>query len=239
MSLQGPKRVHIAPQGYEKDRIYGPAIEYNADEVVLLVHRNKTDKSEECRREIVGALTSSSIEYSIRECDIFGFDSTLWAMAELIQEYAEDKVYVNVSTGSKITAIGGIFACMATGATPYYAQMDEYSGETISEGYVGSINLPAYPIGLPNEQYLKILQYIDEQETISKKDLISYTRDFPLLSKYSRQDERNEYEPLNVEIIEPLRRRGFIRQRKLGTERQLELTEDGEDMLKLAGYLVD
>lgn len=239
MSLRGPERVHIAPQGYEKERIYKPAVDYDADRVVLLTHREKTSKSKECRREVIGALTSSSIEYRLHECNIFDFDSTLWAMAELIEEFADDKVYVNVSTGSKITAIGGMFASMATGATPYYAQVDEYLGETISKGYDGIIKLPAYPIGLPNEQYLKIIQYIDEQDTVSKKDLINYTQDFPLLSKYSRQDERNEYEPLNTEIIEPLRRRGFIRQRPMGTERRLELTDDGEDMLKLATYILE
>ena len=37
------KRIHIAPVGFEIDRIVIPAIEYNADKVYLLVHNNKAE----------------------------------------------------------------------------------------------------------------------------------------------------------------------------------------------------
>ena len=37
------KRIHIAPVGFEIDRIVLPAIEYNADKVYLLVHNNKAE----------------------------------------------------------------------------------------------------------------------------------------------------------------------------------------------------
>ena len=37
------KRIHIAPVGFEVDRIVIPAIEYNADKVYLLVHNNKAE----------------------------------------------------------------------------------------------------------------------------------------------------------------------------------------------------
>ena len=37
------KRIHIAPVGFEVDRIVIPAIENKADKVYLLVHNNKTE----------------------------------------------------------------------------------------------------------------------------------------------------------------------------------------------------
>ena len=37
------KRIHIAPVGFEVDRIVIPAIDNKADKVYLLVHDNKTE----------------------------------------------------------------------------------------------------------------------------------------------------------------------------------------------------
>ena len=37
------KRIHIAPVGFEVDRIVMPAIELEADKVYLLVHNNKAE----------------------------------------------------------------------------------------------------------------------------------------------------------------------------------------------------
>ena len=37
------KRIHIAPVGFEVDRIVEPAVKYKADKVYLLVHNNKKE----------------------------------------------------------------------------------------------------------------------------------------------------------------------------------------------------
>ena len=37
------ERIHIAPVGFEVDRIVIPAVEMKADKVYLLVHDNKTE----------------------------------------------------------------------------------------------------------------------------------------------------------------------------------------------------
>lgn len=41
--LEIPKRVHIIPLGYEEDRIVVPAIEYDADEAILLEPSTELD----------------------------------------------------------------------------------------------------------------------------------------------------------------------------------------------------
>jgi hypothetical protein len=157
----------------------------------------------------------------------------------LRENRANEAVSVNFSTGSKITVMAGMLAYMATGATPYYAMVEEYPGETVSVGYRDTREFPAYPVGLPDRQYLEVLQYLDEHGSASKKELIEFTRELLLLSGYTRQQERNEYAPLNTEVIDPLRDRGLVREQPIGAERRLKLTEAGEDMLKLAAYLLD
>ena len=37
----GKKRIHIAPVGFEIDRVVIPAVDNKADKVFLLVHNNK------------------------------------------------------------------------------------------------------------------------------------------------------------------------------------------------------
>ena len=39
----GKKRIHIAPVGFEIDRVVIPAVDNKADKVFLLVHNNKKE----------------------------------------------------------------------------------------------------------------------------------------------------------------------------------------------------
>ena len=41
--LLGTQRIHIAPVGFEIDRIVIPATKYKADKVYLLVHDNQSE----------------------------------------------------------------------------------------------------------------------------------------------------------------------------------------------------
>ena len=57
------KRIHIAPVGFEVDRIVMPAIELEADKVYLLVHNNKSeDKAGEYIARVVKELKAQKIE---------------------------------------------------------------------------------------------------------------------------------------------------------------------------------
>ncbi|PSP32480.1 hypothetical protein BRC64_06585 [Halobacteriales archaeon QH_10_67_22] len=50
-----------------------------------------------------------------------------------------------IASGSKVTAIGGMIACIATGATPYYVRAERYAAETdgdVAEGIREVTQLP-------------------------------------------------------------------------------------------------
>ena len=241
MTLSGPEDVHIAPQGYETERVSKPAIEYDADRVVLLVHDEDTEKGIDCLDTVTELLEAEKIPVEQKTCDFFDLNRTLWTFAETVQTYSEENLFVNLSTGSKITAIGGMIACMATGATPYYVMADGYHGETIAEGAGKAVSLNAYPIGLPDEQYLEVLRYLENQGQIAKGQVVEFVQEeeFPLLSKYDRQEIKNLYGPVNKEILAPLEERGFTEEQRRGQEKQVWITEEGEQMLELFSYLLD
>ena len=57
------KRIHIAPVGFEVDRIVLPAIRYKADKVYLLVHNDKSeDKAGDYISRVIKELKAAKIE---------------------------------------------------------------------------------------------------------------------------------------------------------------------------------
>lgn len=245
MSFKGSKRVHIAPQGYETERIYLAAEEAEADKVVLLVEEEQTERGDECQEEVVEHLEEADIKWDDSECDIFDLYETLWTIGEVIHNHHDAEIMVNISTGSKITAIGGVIACMATGCHPYYVHAEEYEGQTITRGMKKIVDVPAHPIGLPDNQYLEVLKWVQEnsgdQGYVTKGDLVEFANDaeLPLLSKYNRQQIRNMYEPVNDEIISPLRKHGYLDEQPMGQETQISLTDEGELMLEAFNFLLE
>lgn len=207
---------------------------------MLLVHDNDTKKGSRSQSEVEAILDAAEIACTTRSCNFFNLTDMLWAFAETIEAYSKENLFVNLSTGSKITAIGGMIACMATGATPYYVKAEGYRGETISEGAGETVPLNAYPIGLPDEQYLEVLRYLDENGLVAKGKLVAYVQEeeLPLLSKYDRQEIKQLYDPVNTEIISPLLEREFIAEQRRGQEKQIWITDAGEQMLELFIYLL-
>lgn len=100
-------------------------------------------------------------------------------MSRQIDDHADD-VYVNVSAGSKITAIAGTIACMATGATPTYARPDygpddeRVPDEPLHEAVAETFSLPTYPIGRPSREHVAVLQFV-AVSTAGREKYVSLT----------------------------------------------------------------
>jgi len=121
------ERVHLIPVGYENDRIVLPAVRLRADRVVLLRYEDETDHPsyvETVRERFV----EEGIDHETVPCNIFDFYDSIGTVAELSTRFADHEVYVNLASGSKVTAIGGMIACMTSGATPYYVRAKRYAG---------------------------------------------------------------------------------------------------------------
>lgn len=244
MTLQAPLRIHIAPQGYEEERIYKPAIDSKADLVYLLVTEDD-EQSDQCQEAVEQNLADAGIDCNEVFCNIFDMSESMQTISSLIQEHQDDDVKVNISTGSKITAVGGTFACMMYGATPYYVQAEDYGEETVSVGVKDSFELPAYPIQPPERDFVRILGFLEKEQSEGNKvkisDLNTFVRDegFDAIQEAEREDEDNIYDIVQKEFREPLANEGFVREQPYAGKKYISLTEKGERTLEFSRHLVD
>jgi hypothetical protein len=152
--------VHIAPVGYEIDRIVIPAKEKKADKVWLLVHDNPSeDKALSYIEKITKLLKKEKIkvvkEYHNR-LDLF---QIIKSVKKIIEDEKENNIYGNLASGSKIQAIACMMACMMynrmKNVIPFYAEAKDYlgfSGEQLSTGIKNITEVPTYEIKTPEQR---------------------------------------------------------------------------------------
>lgn len=233
MSLEGPFRVHIAPQGYEDERIYKPAIELDADQVVLLTHTESTELGESFQKKVEEKLIEEEIEIEHRDCDIFDPQASVRQIIEVINEFENDSVRFNISTGSKITAVTGFMACMVTGATPYYVKADNYGNEPVSKEVSDWIPLPSLPVDQLETQYIQILRYIQKEEEGGNDVSLGNISDFAVRNDLecvadADRDEDSDYYDLIHPVVETLAKRDLIKIDRRGNTKLLRITDDGK-----------
>ena len=129
-SLVNP-RVHIAPVGFEIDRIVIPAKEMKADIVYLIMHSNVSiDKSTKYAEKIRDLLKKSKIKTDVVYADRNNLLDIVKAVKEIIINHRKSEILINVSSGSKIHAIGCMMGCMMfedrKNLRPYYAEPERY-----------------------------------------------------------------------------------------------------------------
>lgn len=243
MSLEGPKRVHIAPLGYEQERIYKPAIEMNADEVILVVHEDRTDQSEKCEEVVKEALEEESIEVSDEDCNFFDLQDAMYILTDIVGGKGDNTYRINISSGSKITAIAGMFVCMMYDAIPYYVKVEGYGEEPISHGVADSFSVPTYPIQLIDKDYIEVLEFLkvknEDDAHVVIKDLNEFVQENELsVVEDSERDDTDIYDIVRPQIIEPLRERDYISLQRRGNEKVIELTSKGKDALQITKYAI-
>lgn len=243
MGLNVPDRVHIMPVGYEYERIIEPAEEFRADRVVLIGHEEdkEGDAGEEHLREAIQTLEDRGVKIDPRECDIFDLYSSMGTIAESIAEHEDDDVYVNVSTGSKVTAIAGMIASMVLECTPYYVRARNYDDDPDDIREV--TELPTYPIDAPDSEQVDVLQFIEryseQQGPPTKGDIIHFSEHQKLDYVSRNIAGKGKYRLLDTHIVEPLKERGYIAESKQGRSKMLTLTDDGRAALEAFRWLVD
>ena len=247
-SMIVPNRIHIIPLGYERDRVVEPPIELSADVVVLLAHSAPENTKPSYHTEVIEALEDASLEVKERSCDIFDLYACLGEVAETITKYREDEIYVNLATGSKVTAIAGMIACMATGATPYYVRAERYGPETdhpptepVSYGVAGIDELPAYPIEGPAPQHIAILAYLHQEGRASKKELIEFSEeaDLPYLRTHESDNIKGKYRLLDSHILNSLQENEYVEVKEVGRKKYVSMTDNGINTLRAFNYLIN
>ncbi|AGB36703.1 HFX_2341 family transcriptional regulator domain-containing protein [Natronococcus occultus] len=249
-------RVHIFPLGFEYARLKEPIFQWKADIVVPIEYRD-SDHTVQFIEEFLAELEENDrIEVDKRSCDIFDLYDTLGTISKAIMDYSNEEVFVNLSAGSKITAIAGMIACMATGARPIYArpsykpEKSRIPDEPLHDEVAEVFELPRYPIERPSDFHISFLAFIDERTTeeangryrgVSKKELIEFALDqeFPFIIESEASTEKGYYRLLDRHVVKPLQEKEYLEIEKIGRKKYVTLTEDGENALRAFRYAVD
>ncbi|MFC7074689.1 DUF6293 family protein [Halovenus rubra] len=246
--MEIPDRVQIIPFGYERARVIEPINRLKADQVILLRQYEGTDHEAPFQADVVEELEANDrIKVEQRRCDIFSLEDSLRAIKKAISDCGDDdEVYVNLATGSKLTAIAGMYACQATGATPFYVG-SEFRGaeghlEPPTEPLVESVGniqeIPRFNLDLPSEEQQQILAYVADRDHVTKKELIRYAEDqsLPFIAETEAKTDEGKYRLLETHIIDPLEEDGYVDITKSGREKHVVVTDRGQDLLDIAPY---
>ncbi len=249
------RRVHIAPVGFEIDRVVEPLKRMEADKVYLFAE--KTDKAEKLKHfisEIEKELDkqgNKKIEHEkcgweLHEIELY---ATLREYRKIIEKEAGNDIFINVSTGSKIHAIAGMIASMifkngTKGIMPYYVIPEEYvdrpaDNEQYTRGCREIKTLPNYRIEKPPDEIIDVLARISRIEKdnipVTKKILIKeLTKDGIKLTTVSDQDSKNDagkYNALQRKYLKPLKDWEYIKLDEKSKRPRIEITEEGRNAL--------
>ncbi len=249
-------RVHVAPVGFEIDRIVLPAIKMKADRIWLIAHNEPhTDKGDKFVKSIQSKLKDAGIECLQAHANRIDLFDILRALRTIVLQEKSNSILVNVSVGSKIQAIASMMACMMfkdiAMIKPYYVVPERYNSlytkeeRQETEGIKDIIGLPEYKIEIPNDKLIRCLDIINKKVDgkITKRELKDLAREHNLIrvyfddnkkkgSKRAREySDQAAYMALNKNLIEPLLDWRFITESKIGSHHIVSLTDDGKHAL--------
>jgi uncharacterized protein DUF6293 len=246
-------RIHIAPVGFEVERVVEPILRERADRVYLLT-RESADAAEpfvaEVRRRLARAAWAVEVRLVRTDIwDVFG------ALAELRRiftaEHRTDRhaldvvpIRVNVSTGTKITAIAGTLACMLWKGEPYYVQVSRawYSGLTPKVRPINDVvervdPVNVYELRAPSRELVEVLEALDRHGgRLPKRELIrELGLDRPSEGAGRIPSPQAQHSRLRNRL-EPLENRwGFIAGERSGARGRVGITPQGRLALALFG----
>lgn len=249
-------RVHVVPLGFEYARLKEPIVRWKADVVVPIEYRESDHEIPFIRAFLEELEENERIEVDRRSCDIFDLYDTLGTISKAITDYSEADVFVNLSAGSKITAIAGMIACMATGARPIYArpsygpEASRIPDEPLHEEVCEIFELPRYPIERPSDVHIAFLAYIDEETTdeasgryrgVNKKELIEFAVDqeFPFVVESEATTQKGHYRLLDRHVVKPLQENEYLEIEKVGRKKYVTLSTGGRNALRAFRYTVE
>lgn len=238
MSNLSSLRVHIAPVGFEIDRVVISAKNMKADKVWLLVHdKPGADKATPYVEKIQRQLQKEQIKVVKEHHDRLDLFKIIKSVKKIIESEKGNTVYVNLASGSKIQAIGLMMACMMfneNNVIPFYAEAAEYpgfAGKQMSYGVKNLMQIPTYQIHTPKQELISALRIIQENNgKLTKKQMAEIAEKENLISVNAKEENLTQarFASLDKNIIQPLEDEWkFIKVEKIGRNRWIKITQDG------------
>jgi hypothetical protein len=246
-------RIHIAPVGFEVERVTEPIVSDRADRVYLLT-RAERDAAAPFVDEIVRRLNRLpwAVDVQVVRTDLWDVFRALASFRGIFaREGRADRsapdvlpVRVNVSTGTKITAIAGTLACMLWKGEPYYVQVSRawYSDRTPRVSAVHDVvdriePVHVYELRAPSTELVQVLEALARRNgSLRKRDLI---RELGLDRAGPEGTRAPSAQALHGRLrrrLDPLERRwGFVQAEGPGPRAHIRLTDQGRLALALFG----
>lgn len=243
MSVQ--LRVHIAPIGYEARRVTKPLIDMQADRVYF-IRISSDDTAELYHRQIMKELEQQYNHIEIRQdyTDIWDLYKCLEKFREIIFKEKKNQIFINVSSGTKVTAIAGMLSCMLWDANPYYAKVTYDEPKKIeqlpTENVFSPSILPVYDINKPSNAHMIVINLLEKNNNrMTKASLITELenanvikpinvnkKDFTSAAKHSQlrsilQSMENDWK--------------YVKVSGSGIRSEIILTEQGKNALRIFG----
>ena len=232
-------RVHIAPVGFEIDRIVIPAKKMKADKVWLMIHENPSeDKARPFTEKIQNILKKEKIKVELERHNRLDLFKIIKSIKDIVSKEKGNDIYVNLAAGSKIQAIASMTACMMFNEEkrikPFYAEAERYPGfeaKQMSFGVKNLMEIPTYQIQTPKQELVQALKIIKEQKgKIRKKEMAELAEKNNLITINAREENYSQarFASLDKNIIQPLSDQWkFVEIEKIGRTRWVKLTQDG------------
>lgn len=247
-----PKRIHVAPLGFEHDRIIKPLFRYDADQLILVTMRDEKYGLKHLEN-VKETLKENDFTYVVEEVDLLDLVDCIRVFGKIIYEQTQQghNVFVNISSSTSISSIGASFAAMLWDATPYHAQPKEWvqedtrePGEPITHGLANVFQLQKLQIDIPDRELLYILNFIKDN---SWKGKIRYNEVMKDLeekgwldasdAKYKQQTLTRQFQSRYLSRLKD--KWNFVDLKGKTRARKISLTEKGERYLKMFEYLVE
>lgn len=238
-------RIHISPVGFEFKRVTEPLIRMQADTVYLISYQ-ENDSANQFLEMIKKELSNNYKHIRVVEVftDIWDLYQCIEKFREIIHTEKDNHIYINVSTGTKITAIAGMLSCMLWDATPYYAKvnyLDRTEKTDLPSEHIEDINsLPVYDINRPKSEIMLVLDLLKSAGGKMKKShLISKLEEKGIirLKDETKTDLTNSAKHSQLRaILDPMEFEwDYISVESSGRRSEVSLTEQGENALKIFG----
>ena len=242
MSKVSRRRIHIAPVGFEIDRVVLPAKMDKADKVFLMVHSNRSeDQATKYTAEIEKRLKRLKIETEQVTADLWDIEKITRVTRDLILDNSECEIAINLASGSTNHSIGMDRACMTFrnrwNIRPFYAKAKKYNGfeypNQQSEGIEkdGLKFIIPHRIQIPEYELIQALRIIKEKggrRGMRKKDLATVCEREKLI-EFSGTSTQSKYTALDRQILQKLKDRWkAVHIEKVGQNYYVTLTEEGK-----------
>jgi hypothetical protein len=229
-------RVHIAPLGFEIDRIVIPLKQTKADKLWIISQDNSTkDKSAPYLEKIKKECKKMGVEVKVAYSDRLSLFKAIKSIKDIISQEKGNYIYVNVASGSKIQSIACMMACMVLkecdNLQPFYAA---FEGKQQSFGIKDTIPLPIYEIQTPKPKLLAALKIVSDQpnQKITKKEMAQLAEEQKIITVNAEDENHSQarFASLDKNIIAPLEKEWkFIEVEKIGRNRWIKITQEGKD----------